>query len=297
MGVTGMLFIFALIHMTFNLRGLLEAFIWNNGEPPVAYFMDLARAPIRIQDTMFVLMSFTADGLLLYRTYAMWGSDWRICLLPTIAYLGTITCGIGSLDRLWKNLSPSDPLNIMTLREWFTPFWILSIISNAGNTILIAWRIYSLSRRTDSKEIDCTHSLAISALIESGALYSLSLLGLVICYQLGLALGQIIASITSQLAAVAPTLIIVRVGLKLPRKHPGLGTDHNIDTRVGFNSCISGIDMNVMAPTKSSWSQKGMVVEISKSTEMVEDEEKDIGDRPLRITEAGKPWSYRETVY
>ncbi|EEB94203.1 hypothetical protein MPER_07024, partial [Moniliophthora perniciosa FA553] len=107
---------------------------------------------------------------------------------------------------------------VKQVSDWATALFALSMATNIIVTSLIAGRIWYIGLRT-SKNLGRQHgvkySRALVIIVESGALYSVSLFILLILYSIDNDAQIILFNWTSQIVGIAPTLIIVRVGLGL----------------------------------------------------------------------------------
>jgi len=264
-----LLYLLATVHVSFSLRGLLEGFIWHYGGPgpdsALMYFADFAAIPYRMKDTVYVLNSIVADGLLVWRLSVVWNRNWWILSFPMLLYIATTATGIVATSRLW-NIQPGDPLFLVSLGEWITSLWALTITTNITVTLLIVGRIWWISHRASSQR----HYYGVMAtLIESGALYSTSVVFLLATFQLKANVGQIVADMATQIAVISPTLIVVRIGLGYPRHsnssriHSGFGT-----LRGSSNTHkLSGNEISGQSLEKPQ-----VVVEICRQTEIIGDQ-------------------------
>ncbi|KZT25925.1 hypothetical protein NEOLEDRAFT_290605 [Neolentinus lepideus HHB14362 ss-1] len=107
----------------------------------------------------------------------VWSSNVRIIVLPCV--LIVVTAAFGYMEAItelrqviisWE-MSASDPHRNSAI--------LLSLAGNIIITSLTAWRIYVLSREFKTalgRRIDDQYSVVIAMIIESGAIFSLSLL-------------------------------------------------------------------------------------------------------------------------
>ncbi|EEB94640.1 hypothetical protein MPER_06512, partial [Moniliophthora perniciosa FA553] len=107
-----------------------------------------------------------------------------------------------------------------------TALFALSMGTNVIVTSLIAGRIWYIGHHATKnlgRQHGVKYSRAVVVIVESGALYSVSLLILLILFAMGNDAQIILFGCASQIVGIAPTLIIVRVGL-------GLTSQDNIAT-------------------------------------------------------------------
>ncbi len=127
------------------------------------------------------------------------------------------------------HLTPSDTVFLARVHNWLIATWALSIATQLGATLLISYRFWKTIRWTTSKGLRTSRLSILWILVESGALYSITTVfllgfsdtntGAIFAASLGqisVCRLSIFFSLVSDvvLQALAPTLIIVRAGLK-----------------------------------------------------------------------------------
>lgn len=209
MGVTTVMIVLAIGHAALSLRGLLEAFVWRPGGPDgEAYYANFAATPYKLKNVIYVINTFLADALLLWRVWVVWGYNWKIALVPAVLLLGSTVSEIFTTLALWE-LAPNESLFTTDVRRWFTAFWALSLATNVSCTTLIVLRI--LRSSADVR----TYRAVLLVVIESGALYTLSIILCMTMYELNANAGQIANDVQTQLSVIGPTLIVVVVGRRM----------------------------------------------------------------------------------
>ncbi|KAF7350785.1 hypothetical protein MSAN_01639700 [Mycena sanguinolenta] len=155
----------------------------------------------RAGDSIYGVTNIIADALVIYRCYIVWDRNIYVIILPLLMLAVTSVFGVDI--KLPAN-----------------PYFSLSLATNVLVTALTAGRIWWIcrqcrlySRFRTAQQRRCMSAIGI--IVESGALYS----GTVLAY---LILGTIpkvsivqepIYEMMAQIMGIAPTLIIVRVGL------------------------------------------------------------------------------------
>ncbi|KAJ7199069.1 hypothetical protein C8J57DRAFT_1737146 [Mycena rebaudengoi] len=141
-----------------------------------------------------------ADGLLIYRCYVVWNHDWRIIVLPVMLLIASTACGLDVfLDA--------------------TPQFAVILATNFLATGLTAGRIWWISHHSRAyleEAAQRRYASAIVLIVESGMLYSATILAFLIVISfpsLSSTLEEPVLQIVTQVMGIAPTLIIVRVGL------------------------------------------------------------------------------------
>jgi hypothetical protein len=158
----------------------------------------------------WVLANTLADGFLIYRCYVIWGSDWRAVAFPLLSYACTIIGGfLGLLP-----LSGSSERVALVLAYGTTFFTnVLASLLAAGRIWWISRRIAILlgKRKAQSKYMDLT-----AIILESGLIYPAILIFTIVVYLVPATPTVAVLSCIAaayHLVGIAPTMIIVRVGL------------------------------------------------------------------------------------
>ncbi|KAJ7189069.1 hypothetical protein C8R46DRAFT_34471 [Mycena filopes] len=151
------------------------------------------------EDIIYGVNNVIADGLVIYRCYSIWENNIYVVILPIILLIITSVFGVD-------------------LRLPSSPFFALSLTTNVLVTALTAGRIWWLYRKARvylKTDVQRRYLSAMAILVESGALYSATVLAWLIVSAIPAAhifKGPIYQMLT-QIMGIAPTLIIVRVGL------------------------------------------------------------------------------------
>ncbi|KAJ7792466.1 hypothetical protein B0H14DRAFT_2930854 [Mycena olivaceomarginata] len=156
-----------------------------------------------IQNAAYIIYAINnsiADGLLIYRCYVVWNQDWRVIILPVILLITSTACGLDIF---------LDPI----------PQFAVILATNFLATGLTAGRIWWISHHSRAyleAAAQQRYASAIALVVESGMLYSATILAFLIVISfpsLSSTLEEPLLQIVTQVMGIAPTLIIVRVGL------------------------------------------------------------------------------------
>ncbi|KAJ7303067.1 hypothetical protein DFH08DRAFT_57016 [Mycena albidolilacea] len=134
----------------------------------------------------------------------IWGSQWKVIVVPGILIVATVVTGLASVPKSQNFKFQQSP-------------YIIAAITNLVLVLLTAGRIWWIRR--DARYIGVTalntrYDRAIAMIVESGAIYLISTILLIVTYPLRASESfQVLQAITAQLINVVPMLIIVRVGL------------------------------------------------------------------------------------
>ncbi|KAG2130828.1 uncharacterized protein EDB93DRAFT_67460 [Suillus bovinus] len=164
------------------------------------------------------LISFTdlvGDLVLVYRCWMLWDRNYFVVILPLLTAFGGFACIMEVLHLviLMDPTAPAPPLATVGLG---LAGYILPLATNFVVTFLIVYRIRISSNVVKESPIvigqGASHR-AMMLIIESGALYLITQFVFVILFSIQHPAQGIVAVIATQVYGIAPTLIIIRVGL------------------------------------------------------------------------------------
>jgi len=153
------------------------------------------------------------DGLLVYRCFIIWGSQWRIIALPALMYLVSIVLAIITVvEGAVPGTAQLKGKPALLAVPWFA----LSLCLNVIVTSMICFRILrvrALTRATLSPEVSKMYTSIATILIESAVPLSILGIGLVITVAMNEAPSFAFAYIWSIFCSLSPQMIILRVSM------------------------------------------------------------------------------------
>ncbi|KAA1472253.1 hypothetical protein DENSPDRAFT_838472 [Dentipellis sp. KUC8613] len=183
---------------------------------------------VTIQDGLSALAQVIAHGLLIYRCLIIWDRRKWVVMPSTVCLFATTVLNLLDIyydveiyhfrhvilrsDPSPPQLAEAQRMNNVLAEASFA----LGLATNALTTVLIVIRVWLSTReleRTLGRRVGIRYRSALLMVIESGALYSLSLLIFLIVNVLSPTYLAIPNNAMQQLMGIAPTLIIVRVGM------------------------------------------------------------------------------------
>ncbi|KAJ7480297.1 hypothetical protein B0H11DRAFT_2280613 [Mycena galericulata] len=160
---------------------------------------------------LLVTNNLVTDSLFVYRCFVVWGRNVRIVIAPILMLFATTV--LGYLVSYEEVLFERGGLDVRV------PY-IMGILTNIILMALTAGRIWWIRRdaRVLSESASVrTYNIVIAIILESGAIYCFTVLVYVICDSVS-SVGNsskisILWAALPQIVNIAPTLIILRVGL------------------------------------------------------------------------------------
>ncbi|KAJ7798871.1 hypothetical protein B0H14DRAFT_29758 [Mycena olivaceomarginata] len=179
------------------MRFLRQGTTFDSTSLPLADLGATYDSLILAQNAIFAINNLVTDSLFLYRCYMIWGSQWKVVVVPGILIIATVVTALASVSQNFQQ-SP----------------YIMAAITNLVLVLLTAGRIWWIRR--DARHIGATalntrYDRAIAMIVESGAIYLISTILLIVTYPLRASESfQVLQAITEQLI-VSRTIIIKQV--------------------------------------------------------------------------------------
>lgn len=202
------MFILSTAHVALAFQEILLGFVYQDhleGNP-----QDFFRNMVFPQrKALYIINTLLGDSLLIWRVYVIWGRKWKICALPLLFLVATTTCGVKTIVA--NAISSGHSVFNPSILSWVTSTFVLNIVTQVTSTGLIATKIYRAAS-TGSRNSSRYMSL-VWLVVESGAIYTAAAIVQLVTYLLKLNVGVILEMMLAQLSAIAPALILIRIGL------------------------------------------------------------------------------------
>ncbi|KAJ7838724.1 hypothetical protein B0H14DRAFT_2361492, partial [Mycena olivaceomarginata] len=190
LGFSVVMFVLATMHIGVNYTRILRAFIIYKDEPggPPAYFNKLSEFTQIFGSAIYVAQTLVGDSVVLYRCYLVWGRQWQVVAFPFILLLGSTTAGVGILYS-FAVVVPEAEIFVTQLQHWILSFFSVTLATNiicyrwVG---LVAFRLWDINRQVRDfglNHLEAVINPIILLVIESGAIYSATLMTLLILYK------------------------------------------------------------------------------------------------------------------
>ncbi|KAJ7058730.1 hypothetical protein C8F01DRAFT_1255149 [Mycena amicta] len=189
------------------------AFIDEPGQA-VAYLSNPAQPLEGAKLGLYSTMTIIADFFMMYRCWMVWNGKWLVLALPVLAWIATAVTGWVGLAEIVR--TQKGGIFHANLVPWVVSFFAMSLGTNILCTALIAWKVLQSQirlRRASGANHRGRVIPALIVFIESAALYSLSLMTLLITYELGVNTSFIILDLTSSVIGISFSSIILRISL------------------------------------------------------------------------------------
>ncbi|EIW58358.1 uncharacterized protein TRAVEDRAFT_167848 [Trametes versicolor FP-101664 SS1] len=211
-----LLYVLATGHVSLALVRLIQGFIlYRDILDPILYFANISVRLNMAKDYLYITNLFLGDLVIVWRLYVVWGNNFYIAFIPFLMCIGELGVGYSSISQ-W--LAPTQNFTVMS--RLGSAQFIISLVVNILVTMIIAGRIWFVSRRT-RKALGVAggnYTRVLLLIIESGALVAAAKLTEFTLYELapvngldGLNAMYIVYECMPQITGLAPTCIIYAV--------------------------------------------------------------------------------------
>uniref|UniRef100_A0A0W0FVA9 Uncharacterized protein n=1 Tax=Moniliophthora roreri TaxID=221103 RepID=A0A0W0FVA9_MONRR len=228
----------------------------------------------------YVFANCIADGILLYRCFAVWESAKGVIIVLLLVLLATNAMGLIGHIVIYVALGIDQDELYSGINDALTGYNVANAVNTLILTLIIAGRIWWMTRDARKflgQEIGRTYRRIIIILIESGFIYSASLIVTEALIQSGsnLGFGLSLNPVIHVMVGIAPTLIILHTSLGLTESaipdsrmistlrfgdSPAAAT-----TNSGQNSAVHGVDLE-QGTTSTSDDQEAPKIERSDTS-------------------------------
>lgn len=190
-------------------------------------------------NAVYAASTLIGDAVVIYRCYVVW-QRWWIVVIPCLAWLGAVgavSYVIDSFDK--RKINGNDVIFL----------YIFTYIANLTATLALAYRIWTVDRATTQHSLrsrSSTSSLrpVAAVIIESGAIYALTLTFALITALHALEVKYVINSFIPAIISITFNMIFMRIGLKGIVETSGARTST-------FGGVISGLVFERDVPEES----------------------------------------------
>ncbi|KAI9573764.1 hypothetical protein HD554DRAFT_2166537 [Boletus coccyginus] len=199
-------FCLCLAQMVFFIADLITAFtLYPDGAE--SYFLHINDYSLPCY--IIYTLNYAIEGfLLIWRIYVLYNNNIMICVPSIILLALQVGLGGATAKGFAKEGDVTGSLQVFNLVTW-----ALIAAVNVSATILICLRLWIAHRRANSILSQSKYKSTIVIVVECGALVTISTIAMLILYATMHPLGIAGLGITTQVATMAPLLIIARHGV------------------------------------------------------------------------------------
>ncbi|EIW78939.1 hypothetical protein CONPUDRAFT_91325 [Coniophora puteana RWD-64-598 SS2] len=164
-----------------------------------------------IKTTLYMAQTvWVGDGFMVYRLHIVWNGDKRVMIPMYIALVASMATSIASLHACATDVV----IDVFGLQKWGYATYSMTLGVNFSGTSLIAARIMWNEKNVRRITVQGQSTLAAAlVIIESGAIYSLGTIVLLIFFRSGNYIHYVFGEALVQVVGIVFSMIILRIGL------------------------------------------------------------------------------------
>ncbi|KAL5530981.1 hypothetical protein ACEPAG_3857 [Sanghuangporus baumii] len=216
---TGM-YALAFSHLAIDIQRIINAFIRVSDTKGSDASLSKPSDPLYVaQISVYTVQTILGDAFMIYRLYIVWAKNKLITAPAVVCFLGSIAVGIGGPHSVSQAL-PGDLIYVAKVKRWGTAFYAITLVTNFICTVLIALRIWWIGHRSSMSFTSRNLSPVLAIIIESGAVYSATLITLIVTYTINDWSHYFFLDAICPVVGLVFTAIIVRIGLGVSTEAP-----------------------------------------------------------------------------
>ncbi|KAJ7924140.1 hypothetical protein B0H13DRAFT_2315751 [Mycena leptocephala] len=228
-----------------TVYGLLEMATTQGGS--AAFLANPRSWHAIMRDALYMTQCILGDSVAIYRCWILWDRDFRVVALPLVFLVASIVSGSTACQRL-STVTSYGHIFDPAVWDWIAVFYALALGQNTITTGLMAFRLWSVDRRSKAYNVGRSQFFStMLLLIESAALYFVLQV---------LVLAAFLAKSNIQLVLLGSIPPIVGITFTL------------VTIRVAFRSRPS-TEGSSQTPTVGSFGRRDLGIEIKISEEVI----------------------------
>lgn len=209
------LFLFATLHVLGTwLRAYRGFVVYAPG--PEAYWALITTPEKTLGQAGQIAGVALADGMTVYRCWAIWDRRWAVVLVPLLTLIATFVSSVVFVT-IQHQVNVQTSIFSKTVTQWTEAWLASSLITTGICTLLITWKLVRVqtSLRESGAHLGAgkrtVTSRVVVILIESAAIYSLNNLLYCVLYAMNSVPETWFSGMESTVASITFSLIIIRV--------------------------------------------------------------------------------------
>ncbi|KAF5311103.1 hypothetical protein D9619_007631 [Psilocybe cf. subviscida] len=213
------MFAVSTVHIGTGLHRVLHAFMpGEDRQTPGETLKATNTACYLAKMVAYAFQVVLGDGFMIYRLYMVWNGNNLVCLPAVVIFLGGIAAATGSIHHSAMSPVGNNVIFAAQARAWIIPSMLLTFLTNAYSTALIAGRLWWVPHKINGMlpqggENQCNLGPAAVIIIESGVVYSSCMIILIALYASGSYAQNIVLDALTQIIGIVFSIIIVRVAV------------------------------------------------------------------------------------
>lgn len=219
---------------------------------PSAFLADVSQQTYVLKHALYVLQTLLADGVVIYRCYAVWQSVW-IIILPSILWCSVAVTGVIGLYCASQSGSDSGDIYAQVLANWVTAFFSLTIATNLLSSGLLVYRIWSIESNTSAaRATKGTMMPIVRVLVDTAVLYSVVLFIALICFVLSNNGEVVMLDMVMPIVSIAFYMVLIRIAIARKKRYY---SNYNMPRRTTSEAGQDSSRQNAIKPLQVHISQ------------------------------------------
>jgi hypothetical protein len=209
------LFVFVTMHLIVDINRNMDAFTTHSTIENYAdkYYAKFAAFQDIFKSAIYTVATLCADAFIVYRCFIVWGKNYLVIIAPILLFLADIAIGI-----LWtftvSQVPPGGNIFTDDLSSRIRAFYGITMSLNIVCTGLLSFKIWHIQSKLSRYSTRYNSHLlrVIPIIIESGAVYSVLLIILIILWATGNKAMFIFLNPTCTVIGIVFSSVITRIG-------------------------------------------------------------------------------------
>ncbi|OAX40249.1 hypothetical protein K503DRAFT_798973 [Rhizopogon vinicolor AM-OR11-026] len=204
-----LLFLLGTMHVIVDANHVWQGFIAS--ENVDKFFQDISKNTLK--NAIYELETLVGDAILIYRCYVVWQRI-EVIIIPMIGWIAIAVTGAHTVWSISQLSSNPEAVFERKMGKWLISFYATEIFTNLLTTSILAFKLWSVHQGTS--RIRATKSPIYPTLIvimECGALYSMSLLTMLVTCLTASNSAYIVVDMIGQIIPITFCLVITRTAM------------------------------------------------------------------------------------
>ncbi|KAJ3777266.1 hypothetical protein FB446DRAFT_182161 [Lentinula raphanica] len=231
------MFVLATVHVSVHFHRTLYAFFARGSSDtadeninPIdkidGLLVSIGSVGYTLKTTSYYLQTYVGDAFVIYRVHVVWSGNKKVMAPLFVSLLASVGLSIYVLQEM-GHAANGDTIFESRLYDPILCFFVLTLFTNLGSTILIAGRIHWLhSQVKDASRIyvscplfgtsasaGCSAIFVATVISESAAIYSATLVVILILYAMRIHTVYLLIDAVTQLIGIVFAFVVIRVAV------------------------------------------------------------------------------------
>ncbi|KAJ6544112.1 hypothetical protein B0H19DRAFT_1169667 [Mycena capillaripes] len=211
-----LLLIASTLHMASDIKRLYSGLVrFRDTYPggPTAFFASINDPSFVFKNAVYGFQTALGDGVAIYRCYMVWRSI-SVIVFPVILWFAVCATSSGAVYEFAQPAADSNNVFAQRTSQWVTSFYATSLACNIIATGLLAYKLWTIERNVHTTRIGKGLTKPVLMIVlDAGALYSISLLTSLICFESESNGQYIVLDMMTPIISIAFYMVILRVGI------------------------------------------------------------------------------------